>query len=169
MNAQSGHGYIIPSSSSFPDHRLLDNASTNMSDCEAYQTEMANTTQRHGATSACVLFWIGFVAPWCWLIGGWLPALSREKISKGKGLLLPTWRMRPEKDKAVVPLHHRFVGPSLDSLTKLESSVSVEKMSLPSMPYVDPWIHRCRVAAMMSGLLLMVALILCFVVIGRAW
>jgi hypothetical protein len=165
MNAHSsntGHGSIIASSSSFPDHRLLDNG-----DREAYQTGMANTTQRHGPTSACVLFWIGFVAPWCWLIGGWLPALrSREKISKGKGLLLPTWRMRPEKDKTVVPSHHQFVGPSLDSLTK--SSVSVEKMSLPSMSYVDPWIHRCRVAAMMSGLLLMVALILCFVVIGRA-
>ncbi|KAM5545907.1 hypothetical protein V8D89_000033 [Ganoderma adspersum] len=46
-------------------------------------------------THACVLFWAGFVAPWCWLIGGWL--LSREGEAfepEGPGPLLPLWYRR---------------------------------------------------------------------------
>ena len=46
-------------------------------------------------THACVLFWAGFVAPWCWLIGGWL--LSREGEAfepEGPGPLLPFWHRR---------------------------------------------------------------------------
>ncbi|PIL29033.1 hypothetical protein GSI_09081 [Ganoderma sinense ZZ0214-1] len=45
--------------------------------------------QRERATHACVLFWAGFVAPWCWLIGGWL--LSREGEPEGHGPILPLW------------------------------------------------------------------------------
>lgn len=34
-----------------------------------------------------ILFWAGFVAPWCWLIGGWI-------VVEGEGPRLPLWRMR---------------------------------------------------------------------------
>ncbi|OBZ76714.1 hypothetical protein A0H81_03226 [Grifola frondosa] len=32
--------------------------------------------QRLPVTSACMLFWLGFLGPWCWLIGGWLLSTS---------------------------------------------------------------------------------------------
>ncbi|KAI1787258.1 hypothetical protein LXA43DRAFT_716232 [Ganoderma leucocontextum] len=52
-------------------------------------------------THAFVLFWAGFVAPWCWLIGGWL--LSREgEAFEPEGPLLPLWhRRRADRGKHV--------------------------------------------------------------------
>lgn len=34
-----------------------------------------------------ILFWAGFMAPWCWLIGGWL-------VAEGEGPKLPLWELR---------------------------------------------------------------------------
>ncbi|OSC99696.1 hypothetical protein PYCCODRAFT_804175 [Trametes coccinea BRFM310] len=44
---------------------------------------------------ACILFWLGFIAPWCWLIGGWLLTSRGEVGSDGLsaeiGPVLPLW------------------------------------------------------------------------------
>ncbi|KAF7799670.1 hypothetical protein EIP86_010910 [Pleurotus ostreatoroseus] len=40
--------------------------------------------KRARMTSACVLFWLGFIAPWCWLIGGWYLAPSGEMKPDGQ-------------------------------------------------------------------------------------
>ncbi|KAI0372478.1 hypothetical protein BV20DRAFT_964071 [Pilatotrama ljubarskyi] len=50
------------------------------------------------ASYACILFWVGFVAPWCWLIGGWLLTTTGEVASDGlaaeTGPVLPLWHRR---------------------------------------------------------------------------
>lgn len=47
---------------------------------------------------ACMLFWLGFVAPWCWLIGGWLltraGAVSTDGLAAETGPVLPLWHRR---------------------------------------------------------------------------
>ena len=44
-------------------------------------------------THAFVLFWLGFIAPWCWLIGGWLLSGDSEGFGTS-GPLLPLWHRR---------------------------------------------------------------------------
>jgi hypothetical protein len=36
-----------------------------------------------GRKPAELLFWAGFIAPWCWLIGGWMLARSGEMVTEG--------------------------------------------------------------------------------------
>ncbi|TBU22439.1 hypothetical protein BD311DRAFT_869379 [Dichomitus squalens] len=48
---------------------------------------------RSQVTRAFVLFWLGFIAPWCWLIGGWLLSGERETVETA-GPLLPLWQRR---------------------------------------------------------------------------
>ncbi|KAH9912454.1 uncharacterized protein B0H18DRAFT_1127142 [Fomitopsis serialis] len=51
--------------------------------------------ERLAATSACVLFWLGFMGPWCWLIGGWMLTTEGElepefrRDADAKGAILP--------------------------------------------------------------------------------
>ncbi|KAH9169321.1 hypothetical protein EDB89DRAFT_1908627 [Lactarius sanguifluus] len=58
-----------------------------------------------------LLFWAGFVAPWCWLIGGWLIAEGRWEENGKARAALPLWRPRRRqrtkgkgKGKTAVPL-----------------------------------------------------------------
>lgn len=53
-------------------------------------------------TSACVLFWLGFLAPWCWLLGGWYLAPSGQLKSQYLDCI-PAWGWpRPRKPSGVV-------------------------------------------------------------------
>ena len=40
---------------------------------ELFSTAKGGEGKQSRPSSACVLFWVGFVAPWCWLVGGWMP------------------------------------------------------------------------------------------------
>jgi len=42
-----------------------------------------------------LLFWAGFIAPWCWLIGGWLIEEGRWEGSGKARAALPLWKPRP--------------------------------------------------------------------------
>ncbi|KAI0752709.1 hypothetical protein C8Q80DRAFT_1267217 [Daedaleopsis nitida] len=53
---------------------------------------------RAGLTCACLLFWVGFVMPWCWLIGGWLLTRAGEVPEEERGPLLPVWRADRRRD-----------------------------------------------------------------------
>ncbi|KAI0827406.1 hypothetical protein BC628DRAFT_1338380 [Trametes gibbosa] len=61
----------------------------------------AEQTQRSRASHACILFWAGFLAPWCWLIGGWLLTNTGEVGSDGlsaeTGPVLPLWNARRKR------------------------------------------------------------------------
>jgi hypothetical protein len=46
-----------------------------------------------------LLFWAGFVAPWCWLIGGWLVAEGRWESSGKARAALPLWKPRGDDGK----------------------------------------------------------------------
>ena len=44
-----------------------------------------------------LLFWAGFLAPWCWLIGGWLVAEGRWEDNGKARAALPLWKPRPTR------------------------------------------------------------------------
>jgi hypothetical protein len=139
--------------------------------------------QRLGTTPARMLFWLGFIAPWCWLIGGWV--LTRGGKTKGEGnsssirlMLLPLWKKGPDKDvksgkrKEEAPAvqgkqgygfghGYPFVVPSVESLTP---SVKMLRMNTEKgTKSLDPWVKRCRIAAVISGILILIALVVAII------
>jgi hypothetical protein len=44
-----------------------------------------------------LLFWAGFLAPWCWHIGGWLIAEGRWEDNGKVRAALPLWKPRPAR------------------------------------------------------------------------
>lgn len=42
------------------------------------------------APTACILFWMGFIAPWCWLIGGWYLSERSGEVKESEGQFLDT-------------------------------------------------------------------------------
>lgn len=138
-------------------------------------------------TPACLLFWVGFVAPWCWMIGGWMLTKSGEtKTGEGKGgklrpLILPLWNSKKKNSekgvdkgeaKEVVQGYgfgngYPFVAPSVETLTPSAKQLQLKWTSQEKPRSLDPWVKRCRVAAVVSGILLLVAFVAVCVVIGR--
>ncbi|TFY70280.1 hypothetical protein EVG20_g2717 [Dentipellis fragilis] len=145
-----------------------------------------------------VLFWAGFVAPWCWLIGGWLIAEARFPTARHKGAVLPRWRTRAststgpgtEKGKAGggAKDEPKDTGQTLGRprprwCTRWDSiagAVAAETQGQPADKEVIvaietratrmknvTWVVRCRVAAVVSGLLLAIAFIVALVLMGR--
>ena len=119
---------------------------------------------------AQLLFWLGFIAPWCWLVGGWLLARDGAVRAEEHGPLLPLWRRvgqrgkrRGSADTAVASVEGKgrvktkswypLVAPSLDSLAASNGGdVRVKKDRRRA---ADPWVMRCRIAAAVSGLLIL--------------
>ncbi|GBE83427.1 predicted protein [Sparassis crispa] len=155
--------------------------------------------QKWQVTTACVLFWLGFVGPWCWLIGGWILSEGEETRSGGKReSLLPLWarrgkrgsgekgKMPAEKGKLLgendkMPASNKktgrkswypLVAPSLETLTpSVHSDIDISftptrRMKRDSRVVTDPWIFRCRVAAIASGICILAAFIVALVFAG---
>ncbi|KAI9056355.1 hypothetical protein FKP32DRAFT_1670206 [Trametes sanguinea] len=160
--------------------------------------------RRRKLSHACILFWLGFVAPWCWLIGGWLLTSTGEVGSDGlsaeTGPVLPLWHKErkkgsgtgrrgsekekkrenedlsvPEKVKGAAERRikskswYPLVAPSLESLApSTTSGISTRELKrcLPTSSTVDPWIHRCRIAAAASGVLIFAAFVVAIVLIA---
>lgn len=141
---------------------------------------------RETVTPACWMFWLGFIAPWCWIMGGWYFTIrgeTRPKFlggkgkGKGKDLPLPSWVLEKkgtdnielsEKEAALhgIWFGYPYVAPSVNSLS-LPTSVRSAKQSTPSI--LDPWIFRCRVAAWTCGALVIIAFVIAFVVVGKRY
>ncbi|KAI0686324.1 hypothetical protein BC835DRAFT_461114 [Cytidiella melzeri] len=57
---------------------------------------------------ACLLFWLGFIAPWCWLIGGWLLSSNSGQMKESEGQFVHTvdrealWWPRRRQQPAVL-------------------------------------------------------------------
>ncbi|KIK99551.1 hypothetical protein PAXRUDRAFT_498154 [Paxillus rubicundulus Ve08.2h10] len=131
------------------------------------RTERVDTIQ--------VLFWVGFIAPWCWLIGGWLvpPKPSarhgfQNGASGGSGLL-PLWTGKSTStqgfDASKIQHGYPFVAPSVLSLTP-PSYTHVVLTPKPSRGVRNPWVRRCRVAAFTSGVIIVAAFVVALVVVG---
>lgn len=41
-------------------------------------------------SAACVLFFLGFIAPWCWLIGGWCLSTQTGHLKESEGQFVDT-------------------------------------------------------------------------------
>ncbi|KAH8990793.1 hypothetical protein EDB92DRAFT_724012 [Lactarius akahatsu] len=161
-----------------------------------------------------LLFWAGFVAPWCWLIGGWLIAEGRWEENGKARAALPLWRPRRRqrakgKGKTVVPLakdvekgqgdgaeegrQQQATGaashgpwawawwipfaPRASALVDTHAgngappsgdgdAVQKEKVVTFAKPYsAEVWVYRCRLAAVISAVMLLTAFIVTLVIV----
>ncbi|KAI6132921.1 hypothetical protein EV401DRAFT_161553 [Pisolithus croceorrhizus] len=168
----------LPSaSSSFIDRRFADSdlyIGFAAERASARQVGQRCATQKDGLDTVKVLFWFGFIAPWCWLIGGWMidprhtpPYSSR---SRGGGLL-PMWTGKGKnvQNASSVSMYahgYPIFTPSVASLMPPSYS-RVVLAPKPLRPVKNPWVLRCRIAAVVSGLIILVAFIITFVVVGQ--
>ncbi|KAG2347147.1 hypothetical protein BDR05DRAFT_958615 [Suillus weaverae] len=165
-------------SSSFIDRRFAESEPYFGSHTECSSARQANEKWvKHAEKSdtARTLFWLGFIAPWCWLIGGWLvKAKNNNSYSRG-GSMMPLWTgksARTVDSFKMQPLHHGypFVAPSVQSLMPPSYSRGMYSTH-PRGPFLmarSPWIRRCRVAAAVSGIVIMLLFIVALVVVGRS-
>ena len=131
-------------------------------------------------SSACFLFWLGFVGPWCWLIGGWMLTtegeLEPEYIHEVPSLPMSV-RHGKKPDAAAETRKARnllwdklfpLVAPSAESLAPSvhtqTSVLSTRRLKKGAVQVVDPWVARCRIAAIMSGVLILAVVIVALIV-----
>ena len=183
------------------------------------------------AGAAQVLFWLGFIVPWCWLVGGWLLTRDGGVREEERGSLLPLWHRRRDRlrrgsaetavttepgsstvhgdadaakekgkgrlieasDDAQHPMSmevsaqdkvkgaaarrimakswYPLFAPSLESLTPTrksdEPSCRLQKCFTGGRA-ADPWVARCRIAAAVSGLLILVGFVVAMVFVAGA-
>jgi hypothetical protein len=162
-------------SSSFIDRRFEESALYLGSHTECSSARQASdkwAKQTENSDTAKTLFWVGFIAPWCWLIGGWLvKAKKNDRYTRG-GAMLPLWTGKSARSGGTFkmqPLHHGypFVAPSVQSLVPPLYS----RTAHPRGPFLmarSPWIRRCRIAACVSGIIIMLLFIAALVVVGRS-
>lgn len=168
----------LPSaSSSFIDRRFADSdmyIGFAAERASARQVGQRSTTQKDGLDTVKLLFWVGFIAPWCWLIGGWMieprhPPLYSSR-SRG-GSLLPMWtgKGKSVQNANAVNVHthgYPIFTPSVASLMPPSYS-RVVLAPKPLRPVKNPWVRRCRIAAVVSGVIILVAFVIAFVVVGQ--
>ena len=155
------------------------------SDLLKFQTKSRKSRQSQcHLTPACLLFYLGFVAPWCWMIGGWMltrggntraQETSSGNINRIRPSLLPL-RNSKTLERGIegeqvqegykLGKGYPFVAPSIDTL--VSRSNDSHKMKSHSAPAeLDPWVRRCRKASVVSGFVLFVIFIVVCVIIGR--
>lgn len=133
-------------------------------------------------TPARLLFWLGFVAPWCWMIGGWVLTRSgktrAEKDSSSNRIrpsLLPLWNSKTSEKgiegKKVQEGYkfgkgYPFVAPSIDTLASQPNGIHRTKSYSPPTE-LDPWVRRCRKASVVSGFVFFVIFTVVCVIVGR--
>ncbi|PCH36906.1 hypothetical protein WOLCODRAFT_167192 [Wolfiporia cocos MD-104 SS10] len=147
--------------------------------------------RRAPLSPSCVLFWLGFVAPWCWLIGGWALAQGEEAAADGHPLgtrdVLPLYVRRGKRRAGSLPAEREraraagkksgalkawypLAAPSAESLSpSVQSRVSMttaRKLRRGVGETIDPWIRRCRIAAVVSGVVILAAFVVALIVVG---
>ncbi|OSX57400.1 hypothetical protein POSPLADRAFT_1157117 [Postia placenta MAD-698-R-SB12] len=131
---------------------------------------------------ACVLFWVGFVGPWCWLIGGWMLSNGGDVTleSRRSETVLPLWRRRGKQREGLsdrdrhkllaLRLWYPLVAPSVESLCpSVHSNTSVastRKMKQRAARTIDIWVTRCRIAAITSGVVIVAVFVVALIVVG---
>ncbi|KAF8452486.1 hypothetical protein L210DRAFT_3518760 [Boletus edulis BED1] len=137
------------------------------------------------------LFWLGFIAPWCWLIGGWLitakPPPRRYPSGSGYdgyhsslgggGSSLPLWtNTKSVQSFDSMRMHHGypFMAPSVLTLMppppppyqsqRAAVVLTPKSVGLGRRGTRNPWVRRCRIAAVTSGVLILVAFLVALVV-----
>ncbi|KAF9653680.1 hypothetical protein BDM02DRAFT_3182678 [Thelephora ganbajun] len=150
---------------------------------ELFSTARGGEQKHYLVSSTCVLFWVGFVAPWCWLIGGWMPpreALVLEnEVKQGK----QKEKVSMDVDREVVP--HGEDGSGLkkwilpDPSSSFKATARAPSMSSTTtlcpkeveggrLAGADPWVRRCRIASIVGGAILGLGLVAVVIVLAVA-
>jgi hypothetical protein len=136
--------------------------------------------KQYPVSSTCVLFWVGFVAPWCWLVGGWMPQrgasslekkmkeeklkekvsvdVDREMVSRGDGGGVKKWILPDPSSSFKVTAR----APSTLNTT----TVSPKEVEEARLAVADPWVRRCRIASIVGGIMLGLGLIAMCIVLA---
>ncbi|KAH7928847.1 hypothetical protein BV22DRAFT_172398 [Leucogyrophana mollusca] len=163
-------------SSSFIDRRFASS--------ELYLSSRTDTTcareagkkwslRRGKADTACIMFWVGFIAPWCWLIGGWLVNANQNgNVGRG-GSLLPLYTGKGVQSREALRSHpysgYPFIAPSAASLAPPSYHRSVlQPKTLRLKVASSPWIRRCRLAAGAGGVVVVIAFVVALLVVSRS-
>lgn len=198
VSAPSLHelGASTSASSSFIDRRF---AASSLYLTPASERESArkagNRWRPEHVDTARVLFWLGFIMPWCWLFGGWLvspkPPLHGQSLESGnskgsrKGLeggqtsFVPLVANRNKSvyslDTAKMQHGYPFVAPSVLSLAPPPPPYQSQRTVVVLTPKpvewdrrgaVNPYVRRCRIAAVTSGILVLMAFVVAIVMVG---
>ena len=158
------------------------------------------TRSRARCTSACVLFVLGFIAPWCWLIGGWYLSRSGEMQPEGQFVGTVRWWWPRRRRATTESMKERESAPRKkhESLFWQMKKKEREDEAKPMTPVedcrpfgflgrtaprggkgerdmeegdrvvydLDPWVRRCRIAAVTAGILLAVAIVVALIVVA---
>lgn len=187
-------GTSFSTSSSFVDRRFAPSSLylPSASERESARKASSKWTLPERTDTIQVLFWLGFIAPWCWLIGGWLvPAKPPSRaygsgsvyghgyhhgLSGGGSNLLPLWTNTSKSMHSfdTMKMYHGypFVAPSALSLTPPPPPYQSQRAAVVLTPKPiglgrgtkNPWVRRCRIAAVTSGVLIVIAFIVALVV-----
>ncbi|TDL19476.1 hypothetical protein BD410DRAFT_876456 [Rickenella mellea] len=169
--------------------------------------------------TAEVLFWMGFMGPWCWLIGGWVLArdgaavddarisVAKTRSEHGSTTMLPLWynggsrvalgnsaaksasgstpRSERTASKSFKGMIDVVLASSLETIGSARSARSTSKTTHAAKlrpvnleagttssrttyrKELDMWVSRCRVAAVMSGVLILAVTIVALVFLAR--
>jgi len=121
------------------------------------------------------------------MIGGWMLTESGQTKAEGyiQPFILPWWssdnpvakgieggKWKNEKESSMTRGYgfsrgYPFVAPSVESLTPSSKMLRMKPTSTAAPKSLDPWVVRCRIAAVTSGTLLVIALVVAIVVINR--
>jgi hypothetical protein len=123
------------------------------------------------------------------MIGGWMLTESGQTKAEGyiqpfilswwssdkpveKGIEGGKWKWKNEKELSMTRGYgfsrgYPFVAPSVESLTPSSKMLRMKLTSTAAPKSLNPWVVRCRIAAVTSGTLLVIALVVAIVVINR--
>ena len=148
---------------------------------ELFSTAKGGEGKQSPPSSACVLFWVGFIAPWCWLVGGWMPPRDipsyenemkeeklKEKVSanvdRGE---VSQGRVGGGLRKWVLPDPSSSFGATARALSTSSTTTLCSKdVEEARIAEVDPWVRRCRIASIAGGTMLALGLIVMVIVLA---
>jgi len=143
---------------------------------ELFSTAKGGERKQYPVSSTCVLFWVGFIAPWCWLVGGWMPQrgssllgngtkkkvsanVDREMVSGGEG--------RGGLKKWILPDPSSSFKATVSALPiSNTTTLSPKEVEEARLAIADPWVRRCRIASIVGGVVLGMGLIAMFIVLA---
>lgn len=137
--------------------------------------------KQYPVSSTCILFWVGFIAPWCWLVGGWMPLGGASVLENETRCGKPKGKVSMDVDREMVPHGEDGTGlkkwilpdpsSSFKATTKAPSISSTTTLCLKEieeakLTATDPWVRRCRIASIVGGTILGLGLITMTIVVG---
>ena len=142
---------------------------------ELFSTAKGGERKQYPVSSTCVLFWVGFIAPWCWLVGGWVPlrdaSLRESRIRRLKEK--PGVRGVPRREDGgglrrwILPdPSSTFKATTRAASTSNDTTLPPREVEEARLSVTDPWVARCRVASIVGGTILALGLIAMVIVLG---